>query len=214
MKILLPLLTLLLLLGCSSLTVFYDYDKNENFVEYHTYSWGASDSSHDALSKNELLRGNLIFIADSILESKNFKRIDDSTATTDFKIVLFGTVRSDTSLVTTTDASYSMGMGYGGGYYGPAYGRVPGYGYNYGWYDPWYGGSVGVTSPTTSTTSLEVHREGTLIFDIVNTKTNKLAWRGTAEQTIQQYSNSKKSDNVLRIILKKVFNNFPPPVKE
>lgn len=218
MKLLLLLLPILLLSACTGIQVNYDYDLQEDFTHYATYRWGASDSSHDVFSANPLLKKNYMYIADSILTTKNYRLVEDSSTEVDFIVVLFGTVTNDTSIVTTTDATYSMGMGYGGyGGYGPSYGRVPGYGYNYGWYDPWYGPSsagVSVSSPASSTTSLEVHKHGTLIYDVVNAKTNKLVWRGTAEKTLQNYGTTKKSDNVERLVVGKVFNNFPPPPKK
>lgn len=196
----------LLLTSCSSLKIYYDYDKEENFSQLKTYRWGESDAEHDALKEAELLKKKLVYATDSLLATKGFQLVSGPSSETDFIIVLFGIVKSDTSVVTTVDTPYY-------GYY-PSYGRVPHHTYNYGWYNPWYAPThvgIGVGTSPQTTTSVQVHQEGTVIFDIVNAQTNELVWRGSAEKTISQYrKNTKKQQAIIQKIISKIFANFPP----
>ncbi len=89
---LLGLAFLLLEIGCSSLTVYTDYDRNLNFRSYRTYRWAAQDSiPEDQLIREPRLPEMIHYAVDHVLEGKGFQKIDstgqaDLTVTVSFKV--------------------------------------------------------------------------------------------------------------------------------
>ena len=63
---------------------------------------------------------------------------------------------------------------------------------------------------TTSTTVTPVH-VGTLIVDVVDTKSDKMLWRGSVNDTIS--SNPSENEKKVNEGVKKMFANFPPKAK-
>ncbi len=59
-SLLIPLLLVYFLSGCSTVTVNSDYDSKADFSAIHTYNWGESNGADDELSKNQLLKNHLV----------------------------------------------------------------------------------------------------------------------------------------------------------
>jgi hypothetical protein len=91
-------------------------------------------------------------------------------------------------------STYSSG--YGGGY-GP-------YGWGYG--GGWAGG--------TSTTSVRNILMGTLVVDIADAGTRKLAWRGMGVKEVNVQASPEKRDKSITNAMKKLFKNYPPKIKK
>lgn len=237
MKQLILIISALLLASCSSLTINYDYDPHVDFTPYKTYRWGESDPEHDILETYKLLRNKIRVFSDSILAERGFVLVADTSQEVDFEIVVFGILKSDTSIV-VDHGGPSVGVGFGGGGYG-GYGGYGyrGYGYGgfagptgsynasgdpardggYGHFGPVGGGhhgyptavAIGVGGETRA--YLDVHQEGTIVFDIVNPKTKNLVWRSAAHKTVQEHNSAKEADALIKKVLTKVYANFPPP---
>ena len=59
------------------------------------------------------------------------------------------------------------------------------------------------------------YREGTLILDVVDASSNKLAWRGTAQAELSEKSDAKKSQKLINEAVDEMLEKFPPkPRKE
>ena len=71
-----------------------------------------------------------------------------------------------------------------------------------GYYGCW-GGCMGTTSTTVTPVTT-----GTLIVDIVDTKSNKMMWRGTGSDTVT--GDPKDSEYKINEVIKRMFGNFPP----
>ena len=74
---------------------------------------------------------------------------------------------------------------------------------NYGWYDPWwgpYGGQVDVSYYT----------QGTLVIDVVDSRTRELAWRGLGEGIVREYSDPEKMEADIRNTVTEILKSFPP----
>jgi len=91
-------------------------------------------------------------------------------------------------------STYSSG--YGGGY-GP-------YGWGYG--GGWAGG--------TTTTNVRDILVGTLVVDIADAGTRKLAWRGMGVKEVNVQASPEKRDKSIASAVKKMFKNYPPKVKK
>jgi hypothetical protein len=83
---------------------------------------------------------------------------------------------------------------------GPAWGWGPGY----------YGGYGGGMATVTSTTI----NVGTLGLDMYDSAAKQLVWRGTATKTLDTNAKPEKRMKNLDKAMKKMFKNYPPPVKK
>jgi hypothetical protein len=78
---------------------------------------------------------------------------------------------------------------------------VTDYGYTYaGSYWGWAGSNVDVYSYT----------EGTLIVDLVDAKTKKLAWRGSATGVVEPGRSPEKITENINNVVSQIFDNYPP----
>ena len=72
-----------------------------------------------------------------------------------------------------------------------------GWGYGWGW-----GGPM-----VTTVTPIPV---GAMIFDLVDTRTKELVWRGTASAELQTHLDNESREENLRKVLAGLFANYPP----
>ena len=74
--------------------------------------------------------------------------------------------------------------------------------YGYGW-GPWYGAAYG-------NTYVRYYEEGALVLDIVDVRSNQLAWRGAAQTEIDRTRPESERDQLLNSAVRKVLDRFPP----
>ncbi len=77
----------------------------------------------------------------------------------------------------------------GGGYYG-----------RYG-----YGGGF-----STTTVSYNEYTDGTLLINMVNKSTEKIAWQGRGTKTIDEDASASKREQNINYAVKQIFTNYPP----
>lgn len=59
--------------------------------------------------------------------------------------------------------------------------------------------------------SVYQYEEGTLILDLVDTKSKELIWRGAAKADLDGATTPEKRDKLIREAAQKILKNFPPP---
>lgn len=64
----------------------------------------------------------------------------------------------------------------------------------------------------TSTTTEEMYQVGTLVVDLFDTNTRKLIWRGSASNMLSDKSDRNIKE--LRLDMRRMFDHFPPEVKQ
>lgn len=167
MKILFTLLFVLLALMPAKQEVAFDYDKSVDFGEFKTFNIGLpSEANMKTAAENNsaivnfanenLLEGNIIYQ----MQDKGYTQSQNPDLMVTYNIRLDEETKYE---VNTVD----VGPGIWGGYY---------YGGYYG-YDGWPGMSV------TSVTS-EEYQAGSVVIDVVSTKTNKLVWYGASPDVL------------------------------
>jgi hypothetical protein len=114
---------LLIVIGCSSVTVRTDHDPEYDFNKFKTYRWASAQeiNPNDELAKHPLVLKRVQAAVDGQLKSKGFSLIESGNP--DFVVIAHAGVKDRMQVYNT------------GGYYG-------------GWYDPWwgpYGGSTQVS---------------------------------------------------------------------
>ncbi len=81
--------------------------------------------------------------------------------------------------------------------------QVTDWGYGYGPRAAWYGGGVDVYQ----------YEEGSLIVDIVDARSKRLVWRGTATAIVDPGATPEERTERIQEAVAKVFKDFPPPRK-
>lgn len=189
MKILFTILLVLLALVPAKQEVAFDYDKTVNFGEFKTFAIGMpseadmktaseQNSSIVNFTNENLLEGNIIYQ----MEGKGYTQSQNPDLMVTFNIRLNEETEYE---VNTVD----VGPGIWGGYY---------YGGYYG-YDGWPGMSV------TSVTS-EAYQAGSIVIDVVSTKTNKLVWYGASPNVLT--GTSVQDTDEVPAKIEKIFDSY------
>jgi len=79
----------------------------------------------------------------------------------------------------------------------------PGYGGYYGRYG--YGGGF-----STTTVSYNDYIDGTLLINMVDKSTEKIAWQGRGTRTIDEDASAAKRESNINYAVKQIFTNYPP----
>jgi hypothetical protein len=176
-----PILFLGLFYSCSpTVKVTTDYDHAANFSEYKTFA--VYDLKAQQGQVNQL---NVDRVAKAIRNEMLAKGFTESS-NPDLKVNAVSILKNKTQV--TADTNF---YGYGGMY------RPYGY---------WGGGAMMGGGSTTFNTYDYV--DGSLVIDIVSTKTGKLVWQGIGNAEIDS-----KPDNPEQFIndaIKKILTGFPP----
>jgi hypothetical protein len=184
MKTLLTILLASMVFLPGSMNVTYDFDKSANFGEFKTFAVGvptAADMQAAAAKYptvvNQINETNLQNAIISQMESRGYTQSE----TPDLMVTYNIKIQTQTEYQANT-----MGMGpglYGGGFYGGFYG-----------YGAWGGMSTTTITP-------EDYNTGSIVIDVVSTKTNTLVWYG-AGSGILSGNASKSAENISKNIAK------------
>lgn len=166
--------------GCNMLQVTTDYDPSADFGRYQTYAW---------LDQPASKTGD--YRLDSPLLAERLKRAIDEAlpgrglvlAEPEQADLLVGyhlTVQDKVD-VTTIDRHY----GYG------AYWR--------------YGGGAGY-----SETYVSQYEQGTLVIDLVDTRSERLVWRGAGQSRLKASTTPEESEERARNVVSHILFRFPP----
>lgn len=174
--------------GCSSLSVSYDYDTAADFSQYKTYAWLESKGKgpSDPRIDNDLLDGRVRRSVDAELALKGLTKAPETEADL---LVGYHVTLEEKIEVSTVDSTYG-------------YGRGPGWRYGYG---GWYG------APETRAYHYD---EGTLLLDLVDRKTERLVWRGSATDRVELELHPEEREEGLRAAVKAMLAGFPPPKQD
>jgi hypothetical protein len=184
MKIFLVITAILLvalMLGCSSVSIKTDYDREYDFSTFKTYRWasGKEINPQDELAKYPLVLKRIQTAVDNELAAKGLKKVEEGE---DFDVVVLVHAGSKERMQVTQTGGYG---GYGG------------------WYDPWWG-------PYGGSTHVSYYEEATLVVDMVSWEKKELAWRGMATGTVKENQNAEQQQKRLDGIVAKIFANYPP----
>ena len=172
---------LLVLTGCSSVSVNYDYDNNVDFNQYKTYTFAPTPEN---LTKTNAAQAQ---IHSGILDKRIKASIDmvmadrglDSFKGGGDLLVVFHLGVADKLQVTDWGYSYSPY------YYRGAYG----------------GRQIDVYQ----------YQEGQLIIDLVDAKSKQLVWRGTGTKALSDRQLTPEQEQVkLDEVVWKIMESFPP----
>ncbi|HJP62800.1 MAG TPA: DUF4136 domain-containing protein [Mucilaginibacter sp.] len=177
MKTLLNLMLALLVFAGVSSCSSYDYYtaglNRTNMSQYRSYAWmppqgkGTSQNAGSAAD---------IKIKDAAVASLNAKGLRLQPNNPDLLVTYTATVGRGSKTVYA-----STYYGSGPGYYGGGWGAGFGWGWGGGWgYRPYYafGYSPFIYYGGSTAVGKEHYKEGTVIIDLIDTRTHKIVWRG------------------------------------
>lgn len=134
--------------------VYVDYSPLADFGNYKTFAWGSTPQA-SLLDNNPLNHSRIKHAIDYYLIKGGMM---EDTEDPDLYVTYYG----------ETDSEFNVNIG------------MTGYGFASDWtWDPFWGSASGTT-----TTTATVHKAGTLVIDIWDSKTQKLVWRGSMEGTL------------------------------
>jgi hypothetical protein len=182
------LISLLILVSCTSVNVYSDYDKETDFSEFKTYAFykkGIDKVEISDLDKKRILR--------AIEKELKLKGLVPSE-NPDLLVNIFTKSREKIDVYNNNYYGwYPWYYGYGYGYgYGPGYG--PGYGFGY-------------TNVTSST-------EGTLFIDLIDARKKELSWQGIGVGLLSYHKNIEKKEARINEFVNHIMTQYPPMPKE
>ena len=186
MHILLTFLLALLISGCSSLKVETDFDPNMTMNPPKSFHIVHKPS----VDENSLVTDRIIDAVNNELTSLGYTQTTKDKA--DF-LVLFHTGVTTKSRVVTDYKRVNM--------YPYSYGSGFGYGYR------GYGGYSGQV--TVAESKNYTYKKAKLIVDAVIPTSNRIFWRGTAEDQLQSYDKPEERIAYINKVLKTLMKKFP-----
>jgi len=185
MKNIVLLFTVVLFASCSSLKITHNMDTTIDFSKYKTYSYYGWDSTSTNI--NNFYRKEIEFAFVDEFAARGMKY--DPTGNGDIVVSLF--LMIDVENGVRTYNNYYSGGGYG--YY------QPGWGYGYGYNTPYsYGGVVYEEYN---------YKTGTLVCDMFDGATKRLAWQGIATKSIETSDRGKN----IPLVVSRLMAVFPVP---
>jgi Domain of unknown function (DUF4136) len=149
-------------------------------VDFTKYKTYAFTDEVAKLPVDDLNRERITSAVAAELTAKGFTKSDNP----DVLIDIFITAKKRTEAVANTS---------GGGYGGYGYGR-------YG-----YGGGF-----STTTVNYNEYTDGTLLINMVDKSTEKIAWQGRGTKTIDEDASASKREQNINYAVKQIFTNYPP----
>ncbi|TGL33711.1 DUF4136 domain-containing protein [Leptospira koniambonensis] len=191
---------LLLMLDCSAAQIESSYDKSLDFTKYKTFTWYPSSEKGDQQYFGDFkVQEEIRNLLQKELESKGLKL---DLKKPDLLVEYHGIIQN--KIVEDRSPAFSgLSYGYTPYYAGTPYGMSPYFGgynsmYPYGYNNvPYY---------VPSQTYIQEFKDGTLLVDIVDRKTNQLVWRGWAEDTLDDLDDLKSE---LKREIPKLMQSFP-----
>ena len=170
----------------SAISVTNDYDKSIDFKQYKTFSF------YHLQTTGDISKINADRVVNSIILEMKGKGYIESKDNPDLLINAV-TVLQDKLATTVSSTNY---YGYGG-YYRP-------YGYGYGY---------GYAYPVANSTAVNTYnyKDGTIMVDILDAKTEKLIWEGTGSSEITSKVNDP--ERAIGYAISKILASYPISVK-
>lgn len=170
--------------ACSSIRVETHYDPNVDFSTYSNFGWlPVPKARTGGLRINHAALDAVVRAAvNRKLAARGFTTTADREV--DFWVVYHVAIRKKLEYST-------LPIGYG---YSPAWGRAQ-------WTDEKLGDRG---------TYVRTIDEGTLILDIVDARTSRLAWRGAAQSEVDMARSRRQKESRLKRAVGKMLSGFPP----
>jgi Domain of unknown function (DUF4136) len=177
----LPVALGLFLAACTPFQVHYDYDSRAAYSSYKTFDWYAA-------SKYAKEKAN--GVENSLMDRRVRFSVEKELKTRGFSLETKG----DPDFLVTYYPVYQDRVIQTATHVGGAWG-----------YRPWWGVRTGTTVVRN-----RHYKEGTIILEIVDFKTNQLIWKAAAEGALTNLDNPEDADEVVARAVNQMLDRFPP----
>ncbi|WP_083232511.1 DUF4136 domain-containing protein [Endozoicomonas atrinae] len=171
------------LAGCASQKVDWDYDTERSLTGLTTYRWiePTQESQKLGYQFEALMDQRVHNAVDGVLQTRGFQRVDSDKADVDFLVNYIASqkTRREERQVTTS-------FGYG--------------------FSPW---GLGVSTDS----RVQEYEEGSLIIDIIDPETKQVVWRGRSRARIQEDLSPEQRTARINEAVAKILEGFPRPEK-
>jgi hypothetical protein len=181
--------------SCSSYNYYTAGLNKTNMSQYRSFAWLPPEGKN----KNPASSAADLKIKDATVASLSGKGLRLQTGNPDLLVTYTATVgRGSKTIYSPT----YYGTGFYPGFY-PGFGLGYGLGWGYGWgYRPYY--YYGLGSPFvyyggSTATGKEHYKEGTLIIDLIDTRTHKVVWRGFGVGEVH-HNQQKDIDDLPKVV--------------
>lgn len=170
--------------GCSNYNITYNRTPGTDFSKYRTYAWIPPDSTPGKFVNRKHLNDRIIYYSGVELANKG---LSVNTGEPD-AVFNFYTYSIDKVEYQYSPPPASVSFGYGGpGYY------------------------MGYSAPIGSATVMQYnYKEGTLVMEMIDTKSQTVVWKSVASQAIDQTTDL---DAVLKGAIHSMMSTLPVKVK-
>jgi hypothetical protein len=182
--LILPVVALLFLSSCTSISVLSDYDKSANFSAYKSYAFyktGIDKAQISDLDKKRILRA-----IETEMSAKGFVKSESP----DILVSIFTKEREQVNVYNNYWGGGGFGWGWSPYYWGGGFG--PGWG--------WGGGGNNVSTQT----------KGSLYIDLIDTKNKELIWQGKGDGPLSNTKNIEKKEMRIKEFVSKIMTQYPP----
>ena len=176
--LILPVVALLFLSSCTSISVLSDYDKSANFSAYKSYAFyktGIDKAQISDLDKKRILRA-----IETEMSAKGFVKSESP----DILVSIFTKEREQVNVYNNYWGGGGFGWGWSPYYWGGGFG--PGWG--------WGGGGNNVSTQT----------KGSLYIDLIDTKNKELIWQGKGDGPLSNTKNIEKKEMRIKEFVSKI----------
>ncbi|MFK0571003.1 DUF4136 domain-containing protein [Endozoicomonas sp.] len=181
LKLMLTTISIVVLTGCATQKVDWDYDTERSLGGMKSYRWiePASESKQMGYHFEALMDKRVHSAVDGVLESQGFQRIDSEKEAVDFLVNYIASqkTRREERQVTTS-------FGYG--------------------FSPW---GLGVSTDS----RVQEYEEGSLIIDIIDPETKNVVWRGRSRARIQEDLSPEQRTVKINQAVDHILEGFPRP---
>lgn len=174
---------IVLLTGCSPITVKTEFDPAAKFAGLHTYDWMPSKVDSAGTRDDADIERRIRSAVDDELRARGYSQA--SSDSSDFLVVFHAGIQKKMS-VNSVDRYYGARPGGGWGY-GPGSGWRP-----------------------HSETYVSEYELGTLILDINSPESRTPIWRGNAHAAVSQSDSQETKDKRIREAVHRLLERFPP----
>ena len=177
-------IALAVLAGCSPINVKYDYDAHATYASYKTFDWYAASKK---------AQGKADGVENPIMDRRVRAAVERELGAKGLKMEKAG----EPDVLVTYYPVYRHGVAYSTMAVGPYWG----------WRRPW-GYGVG-----TAFTQAHPFREGSIVLEVVDNKTNQLVWQAVAEGALTGLDDPEDAEQQVARAVAKMLSRFPPPTK-
>jgi len=179
---LLPLSLGFLLTACATYRVRFDYDTRAEFSTYKTFNWYAA---------SPLAKDKGVAVDNPIMDRRVAAAVEQELVNKGFR----REAAADPDFLVTyypiwQEKTYQTATHLGWGSWG---------------FRPHFGIGIGTTVARE-----QRYKEGTIVLEIVDFKTNQMVWQAAAEGALTELRNPEDADQVVNGAVKKLLEKFPP----